>query len=77
LIPGRGGAIIAIGYGEDDSMRSFLGSVAAAIVIAIGAMFALDGAWTPADQAFTTTGVRLTNDSHNLVGKDWHSSQKF
>ena len=58
-------------------MRAFLGSVAAAIVIAIGAMFALEGAWEPADQAFTTSGVRLDKVGHNLVGKDWYSSKKF
>jgi hypothetical protein len=59
------------------AMRTFLGSVAAAIVVAVVAMFALDGAWRPADKAFTTTGARVTHDGHNLVGKDWHSSRQF
>jgi len=58
-------------------MRAFLGSVAAAVVIAVGAMFALDAAWRPADQAFTTSGVRLDQPGHNLVGKDWYSSRNF
>ena len=58
-------------------MRAFLGSVAAAIVVAVGAMYALEGVWRPADEAFTTSAVRLSNDSHNLVGKDWSSSRKF
>ena len=59
-------------------MRAFLGSVAVAIVVAIGAMFALEGAWEPADQAFTSSsGVRLDDPGTNLVGKDWHSSKKF
>jgi hypothetical protein len=58
-------------------MRTFLGSVAAAVVLAIGAMYALEGVWRPADEAYTTSAVRLTNDSHNLVGKDWYSSRKF
>jgi hypothetical protein len=58
-------------------MRAFLGSVAVAIVVAIGAMYALDGAWRPADKAYTTTGARITHEGHNLVGKDWYSSKKF
>jgi hypothetical protein len=58
-------------------MPAFLTSVAAAIVVAVGAMYALDGAWRPADKAYTTTGARITQEGHNLVGKDWHSSKKF
>jgi hypothetical protein len=60
-------------------MRAFLASVAVAIVVAIGSMFALDAAWRPADKAFTTTGARITHDGSgsNLVGTDWYSSRKF
>jgi len=58
-------------------MRAFLGSVAAAVVLAVVAMYALDEAWRPADQAFTTSGARVTHDSYNLVGKDWYSSRNF
>jgi len=58
-------------------MRAFLGSVAAAVVVAVVAMYALEGAWRPADKAFTTSGARITHDSHNLVGKDWASSRQF
>jgi len=59
-------------------MRAFWSSVAVAIVVAVGAMFALDGAWRPADKAFTSpTGARVTHDSYNLVGKDWYSSRRF
>ena len=58
-------------------MRAFLGSVAVAIIVAVVAMFALEGAWSPADKAFTTSSARVDNDSHNLVGKDWWSSRKF
>jgi hypothetical protein len=45
--------------------------------VAVGAMYALDGAWRPADKAFTTSGARITHEGHNLVGKDWYSSRKF
>jgi len=58
-------------------MRSFLGSVAVAIIVAIGAMYALDGVWEPADTAFTTDAARISHDGHNLVGEDWYSSKKF
>ena len=59
-------------------MRAFLGSVAAAIIVAVVAMFALDGVWRPADKAYTSkTGARVTYDDYNLVGKDWYSSRKF
>jgi hypothetical protein len=58
-------------------MRAFVASVAAAVVVAVGAMYALDGVWRPADKAFTTSGARITHESHNLVGKDWYSSRKF
>ena len=60
-------------------MPAFLGSVAAAIVVAIIAVFALQGTWRPAAEAYTTTSVRLTDSEagHNLVGKDWYSSKEF
>jgi hypothetical protein len=58
-------------------MRAFLGSVAAAIIVAVIAMFALDGAWRPADKAYTTSGARITHEGHNLVDKDWASSRQF
>jgi hypothetical protein len=42
-------------------------------------VFALQGAWRPAAEAYTASGVRLTDAEagHNLVGKDWYSSKKF
>lgn len=58
-------------------MRVFLGSVVAAIIIAVAAVFVLDWVWQPADKAFSTEGTRVSHDSFNLVGKDWHSSKKF
>jgi hypothetical protein len=58
-------------------MGVFLGSVAAAVIVAVVAMFALEGVERPAAQAYTTTGTRLTDAGHNLVGKDWYSSKKF
>ncbi len=58
-------------------MRTFLTSVVAAVVIAVGAMFVLDQTWQhQADQAFTSpTSVRMPDhgNTHNLVGKGWFS----
>ncbi len=40
-------------------MKSFLLAVVAAVAIATGAGFVLNSVQKPADQAFSTTGVRL------------------
>jgi hypothetical protein len=58
-------------------MRAFLSGAAVAIVVAVVAMVALNGAWSSADKAYTTSGARVTDAGHNLVGKDWYSSRKF
>jgi hypothetical protein len=58
-------------------MWAFVSSVAAAVILAVVGMYALDVAWRPADKAYTTSGARLTDTGHNLVGKDWHSSRNF
>lgn len=59
-------------------MRTFLISIAAIIVAAVGAMFLLEGALQRhADQAFTSTStsVRIPDhgNTHNLVGRNWFS----
>ena len=58
-------------------MNAFLCGVAVAIVVGLVSMFALNTSWVPADQAYTTTGARVTDAGHNLVGKDWASSRQF
>ena len=40
-------------------MKSFILACVAAVVIAVVGVFVLDGIQKPADQAFTTTAVRL------------------
>jgi hypothetical protein len=61
-------------------MKAFLTAVAAAVVIAAGAMYALDATWQRrADQAFVSpTSVRIPDHgtTHNLVGKDWYSAKE-
>jgi hypothetical protein len=57
-------------------MRAFLASIVAIIVVALAAVFALDATWRRADQAFATSGARVSDPGTNLVGKDWYSSQR-
>lgn len=60
-------------------MKSFLAAALAAIIVAVGAVYALDPYWTQADQAFTAeTSVRLPGhgDTHNLVGRDWYVAKE-
>lgn len=61
-------------------MKAFLISIVAAIIVAVGAMYALDATWQRrADEAFiSSTSVRLPSHgvTHNLVGKDWYSAKE-
>ncbi len=61
-------------------MKAFIASIVIVIVVAGGAMYALDATWQRrADEAFaSTTGVRLPahGNTHNLVGKDWYSARE-
>ena len=52
-------------------MRAFLASVAAAIVIAAGAAFILNADNRTAYEAFKTSGARVGDPGHNLVGDRW------
>lgn len=61
-------------------MKAFFTAVTAAVVIAAGAMYALDATWQlRTDQAFVSgTSVRIPDHgtTHNLVGKDWYSAKE-
>lgn len=61
-------------------MKVIFASIAAAAVMAIGAMYALDAVWQRrADQAFVSaSSVRIPDHgmTHNLVGKDWYSAKE-
>ena len=60
-------------------MKAFFASIAVTVVVAVGAMYALETVWQrQADQAFVSpTSVRLPahGDIHNLVGKTWYSAK--
>ncbi len=59
-------------------MKVFLTAVVAAIVIAGGAYYVLGIYQRQADQAFTTSAVRLPDHGtiQNLVGKDWYPAKQ-
>ena len=65
---------------EERDMKTFFVSIAAAAVISIGAMYALDATWQRrADEAFVSgSSVRIPDHgtTHNLVGKDWDSDKE-
>ena len=60
--------------------KALFASIMAAIIVAAGAMYALDATWQRrADQAFVSgTSVRIPDHgaTHNLVGKDWYSAKE-
>jgi hypothetical protein len=61
-------------------MKAFFTAVIATVVIAAGAMYALDATWQRrADQEFVSaSSVRIPDHgtTHNLVGKDWYSAKE-
>ena len=61
-------------------MKAFFASIMVAIIVAAGAMYALDAKWQQqVDQAYNApTSVRLPDHgvTHNLVGKDWYSAKE-
>ena len=52
-------------------MRAFLASLAVALVIAVAAGFILNADNRPAYEAFSTSGARVSDPGHNLVGDRW------
>ena len=52
-------------------MKAFVTAVVAAIVLAMTAALVLTFVQRPAYQAFTTSGVRLSDPGENRVGGRW------
>ncbi|MBX9757585.1 MAG: hypothetical protein K2Y29_02325 [Beijerinckiaceae bacterium] len=50
-------------------MKAFIASVAFALVVAVGASFVLEQQQQSAASAFSTTGARVGDPGHNLIGK--------
>ncbi len=49
-------------------MKAFLSAMVVAAVFAVGAAYVLDTQQKSAAQAFATTGARVGDPGHNLVG---------
>jgi hypothetical protein len=64
---------------KENVMKAFFAAIGAAVVLAVGAMYALETmGQRQADQAFVSpTSVRLPDhgETHNLVGKTWYSAK--
>jgi hypothetical protein len=57
-------------------MKAFLASLVVALAAAVGAAYLLDTTYqSTAADAYTTTGARVGDPGHNLVGSDWYSSR--
>ena len=50
-------------------MKVFIAAVVFAVVAAVGMSFVLDTYQTNSDTAFTTSGARVGDPGHNLIGK--------
>ncbi|WP_176722017.1 hypothetical protein [Bradyrhizobium sp. LMTR 3] len=49
-------------------MKSFVAALAFAIVAAVGVAMVLNTIQEPSSVAFTTTGARVSDPGHNLIG---------
>lgn len=54
-------------------MKAFIASLAVAVGLAVGAAYLLESTWqSTAADAFSTSGARVGDPGHNLVGSDWY-----
>ena len=57
-------------------MKAFLASLVVAVAVAFGAAYLLESTWqSTAADAYATSGARVGDPGHNLVGSDWYSSR--
>ncbi len=52
-------------------MKVIFASVLIAVVIGVAAAFILDTAQRPAYEVYSTSGTRVGEPGHNLVGENW------
>ena len=53
-------------------MKVILSGIVAALVLGVVAAFALRAVQEPAYQAYSTSGTRVDEPGHNLVGPRWN-----
>ena len=52
-------------------MKVILGAILVAIVLGVGAAMILNTTHRPAYEVYSTSGVRVGDPGHNLVGEGW------
>ena len=52
-------------------MKVILASVLIAVVLGVAAALILDSTQRPAYEAYSTSGTRVGDPGHNLVGPNW------
>jgi hypothetical protein len=52
-------------------MKMILVSVLIALVLSVAAALVLDSTQRPAYEAYATSGTRVGDPGHNLVGQNW------
>lgn len=52
-------------------MKVILASILTAVVLAVGASFILGATQRPAYEVYSTSGARVGDPGHNLVGPDY------
>lgn len=52
-------------------MKVILASIVVAAVLAVGASFVLTATQRPAHEVYSTSGARVGDPGHNLVGPDY------
>ena len=56
-------------------MRVVIAGIVAALVLGLGAALALRAGQTPAYEAYSTSGARVGDPGHNLVGPTWSGNR--
>ena len=57
-------------------MKVILASLVVAIVVGVAAALILDRTQTPAYEAYATSGTRVGDPGHNLVGPNWSGNPR-
>lgn len=57
-------------------MKVILASIAVAAVLAFGASYVLNETQRPAYEVYSTSGARVGDPGHNLVGPNWSGDPK-
>jgi hypothetical protein len=57
-------------------MKVILGAILVAIVLGVGAAMVLNTTQRPAYEVYSTSGARVGDPGHNLVGENWSGNPR-